>query len=60
MSYNLYANSTRGDRGVCIAINRNRDIEIIQEIRDNVHKNYLLLHCKIDKKEMLMGGGKGF
>jgi hypothetical protein len=60
MSYNLYANSTRGDRGVCIAINRinrNRDIEIIQEIRDNVHENYLLQHCKIDKKEMLLGGG---
>jgi hypothetical protein len=44
---------------MCIAINRNRDIEIIEEIKDNVHENYLLLHCKIDQKEMLIGGGGG-
>ena len=56
ISYNLYSNSTRGDRGVCIALNRSKEIEIIQEIKDNVYENYLLLHCKIDQKEMLIGG----
>jgi len=34
--YNFYANSTRGDRGVCIAINRDRDIEILEEIKDTI------------------------
>jgi len=58
-SYNLYANSTRGDRGVCIAINRDRNVEIIEEIKERVHENYLLLHCKIDQKEMLIGGVYG-
>jgi hypothetical protein len=33
-SYNLYANSTRGERGVCIAISRNRNVEIMEEVRD--------------------------
>jgi len=56
VSYNLYANSTRGDRGVCIALNRDKNVEIIQEIKDQVHENFLLLHCKIDQKEMLIGG----
>jgi len=28
-SYDLYSNSTKGDRGVCVAINRTRDIEVI-------------------------------
>ncbi len=27
-SYNIYTNSTRGDRGVCIAIKRDRNVEI--------------------------------
>jgi hypothetical protein len=42
-SYNLYSKSTRGDRGVCIAISRSRNIEVIEEIRDTVFKNYLIL-----------------
>jgi len=56
-SYNLYANSTRGERGVCIAISRNRQVEIIEEVRDTVHENYLLLRCKVDGNEILIGGG---
>ncbi len=35
-SYNLYSNSTKGDRGVCIAVNRERNIEILEEIRETV------------------------
>jgi hypothetical protein len=35
-SYNLYSNSTRGDRGVCIAIKRDRNVEIIEEIKETV------------------------
>ena len=56
-SYNLYSNSTRGERGVCIAISRNRQVEIIEEVRDTVHENYLLLRCKVDGNEILIGGG---
>jgi hypothetical protein len=54
-SYNLYANSTRGDRGVCIAISRERNVEVLEEIRDRVSENYLLLKCKIDQRDILIG-----
>ncbi len=58
-SYNLYANSTRGDRGVCIAISRDRNIEVLEEIRESVFENYILLRCKIDQKEILIGSVYG-
>jgi hypothetical protein len=38
-SYDLITNSTRGDRGVCIAVSRNRDIERLEEIRDTMYEN---------------------
>ncbi len=59
MSYNLISNSTRGERGVCIAVNRNRDIEILEIIKVMVSENYLLLRCKVDGYEMLLGGVYG-
>jgi hypothetical protein len=34
-SYNLYTNSTRGDRGVCIAISRDRNVEVLEEVKDS-------------------------
>jgi exonuclease III len=58
-SYNLYSNSTRGDRGVCIAIKRDRNVEILEEIRETVFENYLLLRCRIDQKEILIGAVYG-
>jgi exonuclease III len=58
-SYNLYSNSTRGDRGVCIAISRNRNVEVIEEVRETVYENYLLLRCKIDQKDILIGAVYG-
>ncbi len=54
-SYELYSNSTRGDRGVCIAISRNRNVEIIEEVKDTVAENYMLLRCKIDNIECILG-----
>jgi hypothetical protein len=54
-SYNLYSNSTRGERGVCIAISRSRNVEVIEEVRESVFENYLLLRCRIDQKEILIG-----
>ncbi len=54
-SYNLYANSTRGDRGVCIAISRDRNVEVIEEVRESVFENYLLLKCRIDQRDILIG-----
>jgi hypothetical protein len=54
-SYNLYSNSTRGDRGVCIAISRSRNVEVVEEVRESVFENYLLLRCRIDQKEILIG-----
>jgi len=58
-SYNLYSNSTRGDRGVCIAIKRDRNVEILEEVRETVFENYLLLRCRVDQKEMLIGAVYG-
>jgi len=58
-SYDLYANSTRGERGVCVAISRNRDIEVISEIKDTRYENYMLLVCKIDGKQMVVGSVYG-
>ncbi len=58
-SYNLYSNSTKGDRGVCIAVNRERNFEILEEIKETVFENYLLLRCKIDQKEILIGAVYG-
>ncbi len=58
-SYNLYTNSTRGDRGVCIAISRDRNVEVIEEIKESVFENYLLLKCKIDQKLILLGAVYG-
>jgi hypothetical protein len=58
-SYNLYSNSTRGDRGVCIAISRSRNVEVIEEVRETVYENYLLLKCRIDQKDILIGAVYG-
>jgi exonuclease III len=58
-SYNLYSNSTRGDRGVCIAISRSRNVEVLEEVKETVHENYLLLKCKIDQKDILIGAVYG-
>ena len=44
---------------MCIAVNRNRDIEIIDTIKDTVTENYLLIRCKVDGYEMLIGGVYG-
>ena len=56
-SYNLYANSTRGERGVCIAISRDRNVEVLEEVKDSVFENYLLLKCKIEQKLILFRCG---
>jgi hypothetical protein len=57
VQYDLYVNSSKSERGVCIAINRGRDIEILQEDRDLNDENYLLLKCKLENKLFLLGGG---
>ena len=54
--YDLYSNSTRSERGVCIAINRGRDITVLETISDALDENYLILRCNIEGKEMLLGG----
>jgi hypothetical protein len=59
VQYDLHANSSRAERGVCIAINRARDIEILGVERDFADENYILLHCKIEGKELLVGGVYG-
>jgi hypothetical protein len=50
VQYDLYLNSSKSERGVCIAINRGRDIEILQEERDLNDENFLLLKCKMENK----------
>lgn len=55
IQYDVYTNSTRSERGVCIAINRARNVEILEEIRDSVTENYLILKCKIDDKNIALG-----
>jgi hypothetical protein len=57
--YNFYANSSRSERGVCIAVNRGRDIEILQEERDHHCKNFLFLKCRVEGRELLIGGVYG-
>jgi hypothetical protein len=59
IQYDFFANSSRSERGVCIAVNRKRDIEILQEERDLQGENYYLLKCKIEGKELLLGGVYG-
>ncbi len=54
-SYDLYSNSTKGDRGVCIAISRGRNVEVLEEVRDTVTENYILLRCKVDDVECVLG-----
>jgi hypothetical protein len=54
-SYDLYSNSTKGDRGVCIAISRARNVEVIEVIKDTVTENYILLRCKVDNTECILG-----
>ena len=58
-SYDLISNSTKGERGVCIAVSRNRNIEVMEEYRDLVAENYLLVKCKVDNVEILVGGVYG-
>lgn len=55
VQYDLYANSSKSERGVCIAINRGRDIEILQEERDLNDENYLLLKCRLENSLFLLG-----
>ena len=57
--YDFIANSLKSERGVCIAFNRGRDIEILAEERDVHEENFLLLKCRIEGKEMLIGGVYG-
>jgi len=59
VQYELHANSSKSERGVCIAINRARDIEVLSIERDLTDENYILLHCKIEGKEILLGGVYG-
>jgi exonuclease III len=59
IQYDLHANSSRADRGVCIAINRARDIAIVGVERDLTDENFILLHCKIEGKELIVGGVYG-
>ncbi len=56
IQYDLYANSSKSERGVCIAINRGRDIEILQEDRDLTDENFLLLKCRVENSFFLIGG----
>ncbi len=56
VQYDLHANSSRAERGVCIAINRARDIEILGVEHDLADENFILLRCKIEGKELLVGG----
>ncbi len=44
---------------MCIAISRNRNIEVLEEIRETVFENYLILKCKIDQKEIVIGAVYG-
>ncbi len=55
VQYDLYANSSKSERGLCIAINRGRDIEILQEERDLTDENYLLLKCRLENTFFLLG-----
>ena len=57
--YDLYSNSTRGERGVCIAINRARDVEVLEIIKDEVDENFLMLRCRVENMEMLIGAVYG-
>jgi hypothetical protein len=59
VQYNFFANSSRSERGVCFAVNRARDIEILQEERDLRDENFYLLRCRVEGKEMLIGGVYG-
>jgi hypothetical protein len=59
VQYDLHVNSSRAERGVCIAINRARDIEILGVEHDLADENFILLHCKIEGKELLVGGVYG-
>jgi exonuclease III len=57
--YNFIANSSRSERGVCIAVNRGRDIEVLNEERDLLEENYLLLKCRLEGRDLLVGGVYG-
>ena len=59
VQYNFFANSSRSDRGVCFAVNRARDIEIVQEERDLRDENFYLLKCRVEGRELLIGGVYG-
>jgi exonuclease III len=50
----MYANSTRSERGVAIAIRKGFEMHISKQNKDAA-ENYLLLKCMIDKTEMLVG-----
>jgi hypothetical protein len=59
IQYDFYANSSKAERGVCIALSRGRDIEVLHEERDLNDENFLLLRCRIETKEFLLGGVYG-
>jgi len=56
IQYDLYVNSSRSDRGVCIALNRNRTFVVNEEIKDLHDENYLMLRCTLEGKEFVIGG----
>ncbi|MFN9942525.1 MAG: hypothetical protein ACK56I_23945, partial [bacterium] len=59
IQYDFYANSSKAERGVCIALSRGRDIEVLQEERDVNDENFLLLRCRLETTEFLLGGVYG-
>ncbi len=55
LGYNqMIANSTKAKRGVAIAIREGFDVDILHKHTDRA-QNYLLLECKIEETEMLVG-----
>jgi len=56
LQYDLYVNSSRSERGVCIALNRNRTFVVNEEIKDFHDENYLMLRCTLEGKEFVIGG----
>jgi len=55
LGYQLCSQSKQSRRGVAIAIKKNPEISILEEIADKEDENYLLLKCKIKGREMLLG-----
>jgi len=58
LNYKVFSNSTSSKRGVCILIKNNIDLTVVNTYKDG-NENIILLHCLLNKNDIILGAVYG-